>query len=307
MNTESNFPEPILPEPILTESKGPELLKLGDLISELEAFSQTRFMAKSSGIPFGPVPPWSKLAAEFNGAMPSGVHVLLGGPGIGKTAFALQLAARCQCPALYVTCEMRPLELLARTIARETGTFLGKLKNGELTGARVRELAEKAAAGCPGLAILDGTTGYASPDAIERAARHVQGDAPHVLVIVDSLNEWTRSAEVDEASEYETMTEGCRTLRQLAGRLGCPILAICERNRASFGKGAAKSKMQAGAGSRSIEYGSESLMSLDLDPDESEGLPEKTVTLTLEKNRHGSAGAKVPLAFHGAKQDYTQL
>jgi len=66
-----------------------------------------------------------------------------GQPGTGKTAFALQVAAQCGFPCLYVTCEMAPLELLRRHTARVTRTYLNRFKSGELSPRESLELARR--------------------------------------------------------------------------------------------------------------------------------------------------------------------
>ena len=83
-------------------------------------------------IPSGPVTGFAQLDNELSGYLAPGIHVIQAAPGAGKSAFCLQVAASCGFPALYVTAEMGVLELFRRTVARETETFLGRLKSGEL-------------------------------------------------------------------------------------------------------------------------------------------------------------------------------
>src|SRR5215210_4712782 len=61
-------------------------------------------------------------------------------------------------PALFVTCEMSPLELLRRITARVTETFLGRLKSGEYEPGRVVRLAQEACQTATDLALMDATT-----------------------------------------------------------------------------------------------------------------------------------------------------
>src|SRR5918996_1264990 len=102
--------------------------------------------------PFPPPPPPERSARApvtripqlddvLGGALQPGVHVVHASPGAGKTALALQIAATCGFPALFVTCEMAPLELLRRITARVTETLLGRLKSGEYDPTRVVKLA----------------------------------------------------------------------------------------------------------------------------------------------------------------------
>jgi KaiC/GvpD/RAD55 family RecA-like ATPase len=65
-----------------------------------------------------PVPiPWPSIKAPFNGGLWPGVHIIAGGTGAGKTAFALQwalYAAQQGVPALYVGLEMTEADIVAR-------------------------------------------------------------------------------------------------------------------------------------------------------------------------------------------------
>src|SRR5690242_18354845 len=84
----------------------PRLARLGDLLADFEAESRLAHEAYTSGRPQGPVSGFQKLDAELGGRFQSGVHVIHGGPGVGKTAFLLQLGASNPFPCLLVTCEM---------------------------------------------------------------------------------------------------------------------------------------------------------------------------------------------------------
>src|SRR4051812_32868136 len=90
----------------------PRLARLGDLLADWEADARAAHAARVEGRPRGPVTGLAPLDQELGGALPAGVTAAHGGPGVGKTAFALQTAASCGAPALFITCEMAPLELL---------------------------------------------------------------------------------------------------------------------------------------------------------------------------------------------------
>jgi replicative DNA helicase len=289
----------------------PPLLRLGALLDSLIVDADARHEARLNGRPFGPVTGLPQLDEQLTGALAPGLHILHGSPGVGKTAFALQAAAQCGCACLYVTCEMSPLELLRRHTARVTGTYLGRLKTGELSGAQVRSLAIRAAGEAPLLAILDATEVCAPPAHVLTAAEVTRNGAsvpgesrpPHLLIIIDSLHSWADAFATGEVGEYDRLNEALAALRALSKRLDCPILAIAERNRAGMKAGG----QSAGAGSRKIEYGAETVLELQMDdmvaPDANGAV---TVELKISKNRNGAAGRPIELRFHGALQRYTE-
>ena len=281
----------------------PQLCRMGDLLGAWEADAQAAFDARVKGIPRGPVTGFSVLDRELGGCFAPGLHIAHGQPGTGKTAFALQVAASCGCPSLYLTCEMAPLELLKRLTARLTNTYLGRLKNGEFSPQDSVALARRAAEQVPSLALVDGTRAYASPLYLRECAEIVKGEGKHLLIIVDSLHSWAESAPPTGATEYDTLNVAVATLRRLATELNCPVLAIAERNRGAMNGGG----MSAGAGTRKIEYSAETV--LDLERPETareDGSGEVEVKAKLCKNRHGAAGRTIALKFHGPTQRFTQ-
>lgn len=294
--------EPVEPAPS-SERTAPPLLPLRDLLDQWDRTAAELYEASQTGKPRGPMTGLRRLDAELSGALLPGLHIAHGVPGVGKTAFALQIATTCGCPCLLVTCEMAPLELLRRITARVTSTFLGKFKTGELPPDQMARLARLAIKTTPALALLDGTDAYATGGDIlngAEATRRLDPENPHLLIVVDSLHSW---AEKGQGDEYVRLAEHLSTLKQIAARLKCPVLAISERNRASMDKGG----LSAGAGHRGIEYGCETLLDLgckkDAEPDES---GEIEVTLKIEKNRNGAKGKEISLLFHGALQRFRE-
>lgn len=279
----------------------PRLIHLGALLEELVADAESAHNAYTTRTPRGPVTGIGALDRELGDVLVPGTHILHAGPGAGKTALVLQIAATCGYPSMFVSCEMSPLELLRRHMARVTGTSLSRLKSGELEVPEVLELAQEACAAAPKLAILDATCTFASAEWIRRTAEAVRGDLPHLLIVLDSLHSWADGVPT-EADEYARLGAATGSLRTLAGVLNVPILVVAERNRTSMRTGG----MSAGAGSRKIEYGAESVWELDRKDDQRipGGLSEYPVILTISKNRNGSAGMKIELMFHGALQRF---
>lgn len=284
--------------------KAPRLLQLGQLLGEWEAEAQAAFDARTKGVARGPVSGLASLDEALGGVLHPGLHIVHGGPGVGKTGFALQVAGTCGVPCLYVTAEMRPLELLRRITARATGTYLGRLKSGELAPADSLAKARQAIQAVPGLALADACDAFAAPDWLREAAAAVRGDGRHVLVVVDSVHSWSEASGV-ELPEYDRLNAAIGALRALAGQLGCPVLGIAERNRASMAGGG----LNASAGSRKFEYTGESVLDLSVDekPVASPPVGETPVVLHVAKNRNGAAGKRLRLAFNGALQRFTDL
>ena len=292
----------VSPEPM--DSAGAKLHSLADLIPALEADADRRNIARKEGRLLGPVTGLKSLDRMLGGYMAPGVHVLHGDPGAGKTALALQIAASCGFPALYVSAEMPMIELARRITARSTETFLGRFKSGEMSASQASDLAKRAFSQCPGLYLFDATAGPAPVDLIEKNAGLVMKNAEsdQMLIVVDSAHSWASGFKAD-ASEYEILSLALAELRALASRLKCPVITIAERNRASR----KQAGMDAAAGTRSFEYGAETVISLEFKEDESASSPdEKRINAVIQKNRHDACGF-TKLAFYGALQRYREV
>ncbi len=280
----------------------PRLARLGDLLGEYEADATAAYEARTTGRARGPVTGLTGLDRELGGALAPGVHVVHGGPGVGKTAIALQIAATSGAGTLFITCEMGALELLRRVTARITGTYLGRLKSGELEPADAVRLVRQGAAAAPALALADATRAWASPTWIRDAAESVRDAAGRLLVVLDSVHSWAEGTPAVLA-EYDALNAALAELRQLAAALQAPILVVAERNRASMAGGG----LHASAGTRKFEYGAESVFDLSADKDATvDAAGELAATLTISKNRNNSPGRKIPLLFHGALQRFRE-
>ena len=291
----------LVPRELKIEER-PKLCRMSDLLGDWEADAQAAFLAHSTGAARGPVTGLAPLDRELGGFFSPGVHIAHGQPGAGKTAFALQVAASCGTPCLYLSCEMAALELLRRLTARATGTFLGRLKSGELLPQESLALARRACQSAPELGIVDGTRAYASPHYLRECAEILRGVAPHFLIVVDSLHSWAESAPPTGATEYDTLNVALASLRRLSHELNCPILAIAERNRDTMKGGG----LSAGAGTRKIEYGAETVIDLERSAEaQADHNGEVEVRAKLCKNRNGAAGRSLSLKFHGALQRFS--
>lgn len=284
---------------------------LAALIDAAADAAKTRHEARASGRPLGAVTPIPKLTAALGSAMAPGVHIIHGSPGSGKTAFALQTACECGCPALFVTCEMSPLELLYRITSRVTGTYLQRFKTGELSPEKARQEFNSAALATPSLAILDATRTAVTPTDLLEQAQALRDKAredghEHFLLVIDSVHSWANGLPSD-ASEYDTLNIALDSLRQITANLECPALCIAERNRASKDSGG----QAASAGTRRFEYGAESVIELHRDMSaaadaNAEYSGDIAVTVKVSKNRHGTLTAGIKTLFNGRTQAFRE-
>ncbi|OWK41275.1 DnaB-like helicase C-terminal domain-containing protein [Fimbriiglobus ruber] len=230
-----------------------------------------------------------------------GLVTLLGGPpGVGKSAFVMQLVIDAlrltpTLRALVANVEMAPAALLDRQLARLSGVDLRTIRYRKL-GA---EHADRIAAGLRALVELGTRLAFARPPwTVENVAR--AGDASGAdLIVMDYIQRFTapgeqshKKAAVDAVMEYVRGMADC----------GVAVLVIAAVGRQRDDKG------RSGYGglnlasfreSSELEYGADDAFLLVRDsPDDPTG-----ITLKHVKSRHGES-LDIPLRFTGHVQRF---
>jgi replicative DNA helicase len=224
---------------------------------------------------------------EITEGIPQGIVTIHGSPGVGKTSFALTIAAQCHAPALYLTTEMTPLELWRRLVAQTTSTPMRELLRATLTEDEEAKLNVRTVERCGMVNFVDASVQHVGVPFLEDQMRSLRTAAAsrHALLVLDSLSTWVDGMRMDtEVSEYNAISEGVTKLRDLANELQISVILIAERNRASMKDGGLSSV----AGSRRVEYGSDLVIALDVNADASDphGVS-KAIDLRILKNRNG--------------------
>ena len=288
-----------------TPTPNPALL--ADLTASLRAEEDAARADFAAGRPRGPITGFKSLDRELGGFLAPGIHTLLAAPGAGKTAIALQIAGQCGCPALFVTCEMRPTDLLRRITAQVTGNVLNNFKGGRLADTDLSKQTQQAADAYSQLAIYDATIQPPSPEAIRDAAlalRDNRFSSRHILIVVDSLTDWAASMSAD-MTEYQANEYALNALKKIALELACPVLLIVHRNRS--GQADESNKMFAGKATGRIEYISETMWNIEHSGNKEPNINGQTQKkLTLLKNRNGSPFVDLTFLFEGRCQRYSQ-
>lgn len=288
--------------------KMPPIYRLADLLDEFASDVAMKHKAREEGRKLGPStghPKLDKLLGEY---LVNGLHLIQGAPGTGKSAFALQMAGHCGFPALYISTEMQLIELLRRTTARETKTYLGKLKTGELGPRESVRLAMEAAKVCSDLALVDAVSSRITPEQIRLLAVALKegAGADHVLIILDSAHAWIRQRiAISGRDEYSETNTAIGDLLEIADTMKCPVVTINHKTREGNKGNSAQAHSSKGSGL--WEYQVDTGIDLGLDENavtDAEG--EKTVWANVWKNRNGEPNVKQALKFHGGFQSFRE-
>ena len=292
------------------EDRTPRGVRLSDLLDRLDAEARRCYEAHAKGSPLGARTGLDVLDTAIGGYLRPGIHVLQGPAGVGKSALAQQIASTAGVPALLVSMELSPLELLLRHTARATGTPLSELKGSPspMEPGTLLELATNAANNAPMLSLLDARMAWPPISSIEQAAIAARGEDPHVLVVIDSLHSWADGSP-GGAGEYERLNEALRLCLGLAASLSAPVLVVAELSRAAtFAADQSRTKariggnLSASAGTRKFEYAAETVFDLSREKRKTDsrgslGRETQELICTIEKNRHGVRGAALRLIW----------
>lgn len=297
----TNLETPPVPNPGL-------VCDVGELLLREE---ETARRVRATGRKPGPITNLPTLDEQLGGFLAPGLHVLLAAPGAGKSALALQIAALCGCPALYVSAEMRRAELLRRLVARATSMYLGRLRGGEMTRDELSRLVARAGEACPMLSLYDVCEQPATVTALRERAEDLREHfaSPYLLVVVDSITDWVHCSASPSArlemGEYALAENALTGLKTLATALSPPILGIAHRSRSGQSKDA--DRIHAAKGTGRYEYIAESVWDLERDPKIGADHSGHTrASLTVLKNRQGPTGLSISLSFEGRLQKLSE-
>ena len=172
------------------------------------------------------------------GLQRSDLIILAARPGIGKSAFALNIALNCalteKLPVAFFSLEMSADQIIDRLISSLSGIDLWKIRTGYISmenentdeGEKIRKTIE-ILADLP-LYICD--EGSVNILQIKAMCRRLQAENDLGLVILDYLQLLTPLN--PSASPVQQVSENSRALKLMAKELNCPVLVISQLSRA---------------------------------------------------------------------------
>ena len=230
-----------------------------------------------------------------------GDFVLVGArPGMGKTAFALNVAANVAKSSGKTVCifslEMSAEQLVNRMMASEAMVDSRKLRTGEISGDEWTRLADAAAALSRTSILIDDSTDV-NPTQMKAKLRRVKDLG---LIVIDYLGLMQSGTKTESrVQEVSTIT---RNLKIMAKSLGVPVLCCAQLSRGTEGRTDKRPQLSDLRESGSIEQDADMVLFLyrgdyyDNDSKESQGGGPNTAEILIAKNRHGAV-ANVKMAW----------
>lgn len=230
--------------------------------------------------------PWPALDRIIGGFRPGGLYVVAARPGIGKTVVGLQVARELakSGPVGFVSLEMGEHEIQTRLVASMGSVTMDTLTNHQLTESDWHRFADvRAELERLSLFVHDGLSTSLQVVSFARTLHRMGGMRGLVIDYLTLL----RTGEKHESRrlEVEAMT---RTFKQLAQRLGIPVILLSQLNRQGLARGKGKPappRVEDLRESGSIEQDADVVMLLHRESARSGELK-----VFVAKNRHGSEG-----------------
>ncbi|HOY61213.1 MAG TPA: replicative DNA helicase [Candidatus Woesebacteria bacterium] len=239
-----------------------------------------------------------QLDSMLAGMQDSNLLILAARPGLGKTAFCLNIARHVAVEEKLPTCifslEMSKEELVDRLLVRQGLIDAWKLKTGQLSDDDFTSLSEAMGILAEAPLYIDDTPGLSVTE-LRTKARRLQSDKGIKFIIVDYLQLMRGQSRENRVQEVSEISQG---LKNLARELKIPILAAAQLNRQMETRGG-KPRLSDLRESGSIEQDSDVVMFLSREDDEIK----EVVTCSIEKHRNGPTG-QFDLYFNGKQVSF---
>ena len=277
-----------------------------DLISHVLEEAQTRYERRLStgqavmGIPSG-IPRLDTML----GGLKTGLYLLGGPPGMGKTTLALHLAVQASrtFPVLFVTFENTPESLMLKALCSQAKVNPQQVQRGYVDPVSLQAPAMQWQTGTFQLGFVEGSSTLTVSQLRAHALKAMQqSSSPTCLLIVDYLQLWGKVwAELPSVTSVRERIERLGALlRELAMQLRSPVLALSSQNRAAgnYGNGKGAAALDSLKESGDLEYAADAVLFLTAaNLDERHAIPpNRALDLTVAKHRDGETG-KVHLIF----------
>lgn len=246
--------------------------------------------------------PWWELNEVIGGVRRSALTLIAARPAVGKTVVALQLATELARygHVAYVSLEMPERELQMRLLSQTASVNMRSITTHDITdGERAKLSAAADALAATTLYVDDraGVTMQGVRSFARSVARRAERDGRKFAgIVIDHLG--LLRAEQRAESRQQEVANISRDLKVLAMSMDAPVIALSQLNRDAKGRKDQRPVITDLRDSGSLEQDADLVLMLHrevgLDPDAA-----STLEISVAKNRHGAAGDRIDLAFHG--------
>ncbi len=277
------------------------LIEAYDRLNKLSGDDREQYLGIRTG--------FSAVDERIGGLNKSDLILIAARPGMGKTSFALNIAANVAIKAkkkvAIFSLEMSREQLTTRMLSCEACVESRRLRSGLLEGDDWTRLAEAAQLLNKAPILIDDTAGITIPEIKAKLRRIKDLD----LVIIDYLQLMSSGRHTD--NRVQEVSEMTRNLKLMAKELNVPVVVLSQLSRATESRQGHKPMLSDLRESGSIEQDADIVMFLYRESyyllQEGQEAPEQdTVECIVSKNRHGETGSAV-LCWNGQYTRFTTL
>ncbi len=222
------------------------------------------------------------------GFQASNLIILAARPGIGKTAWALNMARYIaveeKLPVCFFSLEMSKEELVDRLLVGQADIDAWKMKTGRLDDGDLSKLSDAMGILAEAPLYVDDTPASSILE-IRTKARRLQIDVDLKMIVVDYLQLMRTKRRWD--SRVQEVSEISQGLKNLARELKVPVLALSQLSRAVETRGSARPRLADLRESGSIEQDADVVIFIYKEDEENK----EAVTSEIAKHRNGRVGS----------------
>lgn len=257
-----------------------------------------------TGLPTG----YPSLDRMLCGLQPADMVIVAARPSIGKTAFALNIAAHAAIVqkkgALIFTLEMSKEQFMHRLLCLVGNVDMGRLRDGYLAAEEVRK-AERSIALLKRAEIhIDESVGLTPLEMRSRARRYAAQHANLGIVIIDYMQLMHVSGKTENRqNEISTIS---RSIKGLARELHVPVVALSQLSREAERNDDGLPQLSHLRESGSIEQDADVVLMLSRVPKADRVAKPDNIVVSISKQRNGPTGT-IELFFKKCTQQFIQV
>ncbi|MGL5956667.1 MAG: replicative DNA helicase [Brevinema sp.] len=301
---------------IITKRETSEYHRLSEYLNRaLEMIRQREASGHSlMGIPTG----YDDIDELTNGLSRGALIVLAARAGMGKTAFALNIARKFlqnipqdqdnKCGVLIFSLEMTGEEIAMRLLSAESKVPLEKINKAQMNEDETTYLLN-AARDLDPLHIIIDDTGNIPLNTLRARARNIMRKYPYQLMIIDHIQIISLGSSYN-ANRYQMLTQITGTLKALAKELGIAIIALSQLSRGVESRADKTPQLADLRESGSIEQDADIVAMLYREDyyerENTNDMAKGIVELNFVKHRNGRTDM-IPLRFFGETMRFESL
>jgi replicative DNA helicase len=265
-------------------------VKVGDMMKDSIKMVEKLFERKTmiTGVPTG----FKDFDAKTAGLQPADLIIIAARPGMGKTAFSLNIASHAAFSGYGVavfSLEMAKEQLALRLLCSEARVDNSRVRTGYLSDRDFPKLATAAGKLHDALIYIDDTPAISVLELRAKARRLARDrDKKLGLIIVDYL-QLMRGTGAAQNREQE-ISEISRSLKALAKELNVPVMAISQLNRRVEDRNDKTPQLSDLRESGAIEQDADVIAFIYREAAYNPKSDDNTATITIAKQRNGPTG-----------------